>query len=1130
MRTSESTQKLLARVSEYKRRYYQNQLVKGAIFFVAFALSIYLFANTAEFFGRFSSIIRATLFFGTLLFLAGGLYHWIINPLVHLYGLRRQLSDEEAARQIGQYFPEVGDKLLNTLQLQALTQQQSDLLQASLSQRSSQLLIVRFADAIQLEKNRRFIKYAALPIMVIGFLLLFFPAFLTKSSTRLIRYQEEFAEEAPFRFNVLNKNLRGFRNEDFTLSLKLTGDVLPDNLFLISGGTRFKMEPVSRGQYAYTFDNIQRDITFSFEASGYRSPTYDLEVIDRPGLLSFDVSLVYPSYLNKPAEQLANVGTLVIPEGTQVTWRFSAAYTDSIKLRFSDESAPRIAQKQSDSEFELTKTARRTTKYDVYLKNSVAGNRDKIEYNLNVVPDKFPQITLENFRDTTLFNYVILGGTLADDYGFSNLKLNYRVIRAGQSPGASYQTRQIPFNRSAVNQNFYYQWNIDSLRIEPGDRLEYYVQVWDNDAINGFKSARSPFSQFVVPDMKKMEQEASRSAEQTEKQIDKAIGKSQQLKQELNALENRLQTKKNLDFQDKKQAEDILKKRQELLDEIKQIQEQNKLNNERQQRFNQQSPELAQKFEQLQKLMNELLDPETQRLYEELKKLMDQKQDERVSDMLNRIKNKEKNLAKELERALNLFKQLQIDQKLESAVKDLEKQAEKQEKLAEESDKQATNKNNQQQDKKGPDEKQGNKSNPDAKPDGSDLEQKQEDLNKEFEQTKEDLKEIEKMSEELENKSDPDMQNDLQEEISQQQQESKQNLNQKQNNKASQSQRKAAKSMKNLSEKLSEQMQSAEMQEQQENMDDLRAILENLLTLSHDQERLMKDFKGVSLQDPRFVKLAQDQLKLQDDAKIIEDSLYSLANRVMQIQSFVTRELNSMKSYMDESVKFIRERRLNVATGKQQFAMTSINNLALMLSDVFKQMQQQMSQMAMPGKGKGKKKGRSESMSLGQMQKQLNERIQQLQKSGKQGRGMSEELSRLAEEQAAIRKMLKEIQDAQKGTETGKKLNNELNELSEKMNEAETELVNKRVNQDLIKRQQELLTRLLESEKAIKEQEEDLERKAKTASEVVRRPPPVLVESLLSRQKQVEVIRTVPVNLNTFYKQQVDKYLNTLKP
>jgi hypothetical protein len=240
---------------------------------------------------------------------------------------------------------------------------------------------------------------------------------------------------------------------------------------------------------------------------------------------------------------------------------------------------------------------------------------------------------------------------------------------------------------------------------------------------------------------------------------------------------------------------------------------------------------------------------------------------------------------------------------------------------------------------------------------------------------------------------------------------------------------------------------------------------------------------------------------------------------------------------MDESVKYIRERRLNVATSKQQFAMTSINNLALMLSDVFKQMQeQQMSQMSASGSGKGKKKGKGKSMSMGEMQKQLNDRMQKLMKEGqnqgkggKGGRGMSEELSRLAAEQAMMRKMLKELQDAQKGTELGKKLGGEMNDIMNKMDETETDLVNKRVTQNTIKRQQEMLIRLLESEKAIKEQEEDLQRKAESAKPVMRKPPPQYEQLVKDKQKQVELLRSVPPDFSPFYKREVDSYLKKLK-
>ncbi|WP_128545376.1 DUF4175 family protein [Larkinella soli] len=1164
MQMNESIQTLLLRIAEYRRKFYLNQIAKGAIFFIAFTLSVYLVMNTAEFFGRFSSPVRAALFFGSLGILGFALFRWIINPLIHLYGIGKSLSNEEAAQQIGTYFPEIGDKLLNTLQLRALSRQQSDLLEASLNQRSRQLLIVRFADAIQLNQNRRFVKFALIPALVIGGLLLLYPPFLTSTSNRIIRYDEEFAEEAPFQFLLRNRKLQAFRNEDFTLVLQLQGQVLPQDVYLVSNNTRFKLNNAGKGTYSYTFDNVQRNIPFRFEAAGYKSSLYELSVLDRPGLLSFDVSLVYPAYLNKPSEQLSNAGNMLVPEGTIVTWRFSATNTDSVLVRFGTDSRPMVAEKHSADEFEFTRTAKRSSSYSVSLKNRVAASRDNIQYTLNVVPDKFPQVSLENFRDTTFYNYVMLGGTITDDYGFSNLKVQYKVIRAGQNPPDKFIARTIPFNRSAATQNFYYQWGLDSLKMQPGDRLEYFVQVWDNDAVNGFKSARSTFAQFAVPDRSKLEADAEKSAEKTESQISKTLSKAQQLKRDLNTMENRLQTKKNLDYQDKKQAEELLKKREELMQELKELQEQNKVNNERQQRFSNQNPELLQKFEQLQKLMNDLMDPETQKLYEELKKMLDQKQDERMIDMLDRLKNKEKNLEKELERALELFKQLQMDQKMENTIKELEKQAEKQDKLADQSKEKAPKEESQSSKKDSTnskkDDKQAAKEDPNAKKDdsdgkkdenagdnkeqnkdnkeNSDLSKEQEQLNKEFEKTKEDLKEIEKMAEEMKDGEKPDTRQDLQKDISEQQQQSQQQLNQKQNNKASQSQKNAAKQMKNLSQQLQQQMESQEMEESQENMDDLRDILENLIQLSFDQERVMKDFKAVSLQDPRFVKLAQEQLKLQDDAKIIEDSLYALANRVLQIQSFVTRELNNMKGYMDESVKYIRERRLNVATAKQQFAMTSINNLALMLSDVFKQMQEQMSQMSMSASGKGKKKGKNQSMGMGEMQKKLNQQMQQLmqqlmqqqgQQIGKGGRGMSEELSRLAAEQAMIRKMLKELQDTQKGTELGKKLGNEMQELMNKMDETETDLVNKRVNQNTINRQQEVLTRLLESEKAMKEQEEDMQRKAETAKPVMRKPPPQYEQLVKDKQKQVELLRSVPPDFSPFYKQEVDSYMKKLR-
>ncbi|WP_026262065.1 DUF4175 family protein [Spirosoma panaciterrae] len=1095
MQSSAAYMTLLQRIDEYKKRYFQNQLVKGSLFFIALIGSGYLLVNTAEFIGRFSSTGRAILFFSFLLTAFAGLYLLIVRPLMSLYGLNKPLSNDEAARQIGTFFPEVGDKLLNTLQLQRISSDQSDLLQASLNQRSQQLLINRFANAIEISKNRQFLKYAIPPLALILMILVINPSFFTKSSTRLVNYNKDFVEEAPFQFLIQNKSMKAFRNEDFPLTVKLTGSALPQAVYVVANGTRFKLDQ-SGDKFTYNFDNLQRDLDFHLEAAGFNSPAYKISLIDRPAVLSFNVRLDYPGYLNKPTEQLSNVGNLLVPQGTVVNWEFASDHTDSLLLRFNTDSKPTPARLVDDNTFVLNRRLMQNAVYTVSLKNGQVASPSTIQYNVQVIPDRYPQISVDRIQDTVTYNYIALSGLVSDDYGFSKLKLNYKIVRGNQSSPLYF--KDIPVNHSTTSQNFVYNWSLDSLKLGQEDRLEYYVQVWDNDGVNGPKSSRSNQLNFVVPSNAEIQKQVDKSAEKTEQQIDNALSKTQAIKNELNQMEDRMRTKKSSDFQDKKQLQDVLQKREELLKEIQKLQEQFQKTNDTQQRFAQQNQAMQDKLEQLQKLFNELLDPESKQLYEQLKQLLERKQDEKASDLLDKLSRKERNMERDLDRALKLFKQMQLEQKVNNIAENLEKQAENLEKQAQENAK---------------------------KNETSEDQQKQQEKSQEdFKKTQEQLKELEKQAEK-EDLNKPESSEKEQQEIEKDMEDASKDMKSNQGKQAASKQQKSAKSMRAMSKSMKESMQSAEMQEMQENMDDLRNILDNLITLSFGQERVMKDFRGMSLQDPRVTKLSQEQLKLQDDAKIIEDSLNALASRVVQIQSFVTRELTNMKGYMDESVQQLRERRLSMASSKQQFAMTSINNLALMLSDVLKNMQQQMNAMAMPGKGKGGKKGQNPS-GLGEMQQQLNGKMEKLQKGGKSGRGLSEELSQMAAEQAMIRQMLKKLEENAKGTEAGKQQEKQIKELMEKMDESETDLVNKRVNQNLINRQQEIMVRLLESEKALKQQEEDPKRQAEAAKSAKRSTPAFFdTTNLQNKSKQVEVLRSVTPNYNLFYKKEANQYL-----
>lgn len=100
-----------------------------------------------------------------------------------------------------------------------------------------------------------------------------------------------------------------------------------------------------------------------------------------------------------------------------------------------------------------------------------------------------------------------------------------------------------------------------------------------------------------------------------------------------------------------------------------------------------------------------------------------------------------------------------------------------------------------------------------------------------------------------------------------------------------------------------------------------------------------------------------------------------------------------------------------------------------------------------------------------------------------------------------------------------------VDEMIKKMDELERELATKKLSSESLKRHKEIETRLLELEKAQRNQEEDEKRQSKSAIEIPRKLPPNLEDYLQKRKSALELYQTVPPNLKPFYKNLVEKYL-----
>jgi hypothetical protein len=728
-----------------------------------------------------------------------------------------------------------------------------------------------------------------------------------------------------------------------------------------------------------------------------------------------------------------------------------------------------------------------------------------------VVKDQYPQITVNNFKDSVLYNRVILGGTLSDDYGISQLALTFRIRDENQHEVLA-RSVNIPVSKNQIQQSYIHNWSLDSLKLNPGDQLEYYLQVWDNDGVNGRKSTKTSYYTFNIPSKDKLVAEISRSQSQTENKIEQTSTNANKLQDQISEAYQKLKGKESLDWQDKKMLEDIIQQKQALDQMLEQMNKENKMLEQKKDAFSEQDERIREKAEQIRKLMDELLDEETKKLFEELQKLLKENSDvSQIQKLLDKLNQNTNNLEKELERTLELFKQLQYDYKLDQTIQDMKKQVEDQKSLLE--------KTEQLEKENKADKKPSEKSLSEQQEKSSELAKEQEKIKEEFEQTQEQLEELNKLGDELDKNDDLPSKEET-EEVQDQQEQSQEKLQQNQPSDSKSPQQKSIQKMQQMQQQMESMQNSMSMEMEMENIESLRQIIHGLVKLSFDQEGLMKGFNDLSQNDPRFNGLAQQQLKLKDDAKVLEDSLLALGKRDPFMGSIVTKEVSELNDHLDKVIEANRERRRPQAASEMQMSMTSINNLALMLDDHFDMMMQMMAN-ASPSMKKSKQKGNKPSLS--QMQQQLNQKIQELKGSGKSGRELSEELAEMAAEQERIRKALEEMQE--KMGEDGKMPGGDI---QGKMEQTEMDLVNKQLTDQLIKRQQEILTRLLQAEKSLREQEMDDERKGEAAKDYESEIPRAFEEYLRLKEKEVELLKTVPPKLYPYYKKEVRDYFNRM--
>jgi len=1075
------------KLSFFYKKYYTNELIKGGILFSLFGVLYLILTLCIEYFLWLKPnyrILLLSIFIAIEFFL---FFKFIIIPITHLIKLKKGINEIESSKIIGAYFPEVQDKLLNILQLKN-EQKESDLILASIQQKSIDLQPIKFSNAINFKENFIYLKYLLFPI------LLWFIFFLTGIDTGLYNSLQRVANPkivytppALFSFHMETKNLTVIEGSSHTVSISTKGGFIPKEVKIIYGEETYFMQETTKGVFSFTFTNVTTPLFFQCYSENIFSKTYALNLIKTPLIQNLDIDLDYPTYTKKKDEKIINTGNLIVPVGTKIKWNVNTYESDSVA--FTENKQRDYFTRISKNKFKYKKVAVNNFDYQISASNKELQDFEKILYRLKVVKDEYPSIITQSNIDSVSDENAQFAGQISDDYGIKLLEIIYYpqdfpAQKSSISLGVT----------NATTQTFYYRFS-EETNFKKGVDYELFFQVTDNDAINGNKTTKSNTYSYRQKTKEEYAQDQLDGQKETINNLETTIQNQTQQSQTFLKIQEEIKKKKAFNWSDKKKVDEFIrmqKQHQQMMErQTEKLQQSLEQNKGDKQAFKNKKQQLQKRIEELLALNKE------KKLLDELQKIAEKLDKEALIKKTKALAEKNKQQERSLERILELTKRFYVEEKTLQIANKLKTLSKRQDTI----------------------------NNKDAK-----VLNEQQKIAEKFDNISKELKNLTNDNKQLKSPLElPTMSKEI-EEVKASLMKAKEKLSNNKKQDAKKLQKKASKQMQQMSLLMQKTIADFQQNSIDENIDDLRKILENLITFSFKQEDLLVKFNEISVAHPDFGNELKNQNELKTYFEHIDDSLFVLSMRVPQLTAKIQTELSNAHFNLDESLGNLSENKFDLAGSNQQYVMTSANNLADLLSSLLNDMQNNMGSSGKKGKGSSfslptlieKQKGLSEQLKEGLKRKNASQNNKKG-SGGKKGGGEAEEQSsgelyKIYQQQSQLKKQLEEVLNRTGSGDT------KINKVLKTMEQLERDILEKGFNLETIQRMQQLEYQLLKLDTAFFKQGKDTKRKSNTGDLPSKRKQLKELQFKKRFYNQIEILNRQSLPLHKDFEKKVQKY------
>lgn len=1065
-----------------------------------------------------SSLLRTIIFFIILIVTLSSLGFFLLRPL---YNFFRRTDYSETAGKVGKNFPFVKDDLLNALQLVSVsdgkTNYSHSLIDAAFKNVYERTKNVQFDSIINFKKAKEIFFYLAVISVLCSVLFVFVPG-MQAASYRLINFNQEFIPPQKFSFEVAPGDQQVTKGDNVHISVKLSGGI-PSSVYLAAKNeeqTDFENHRLtvdSLGEYNFEYRSVRSSFKYFAFAEDSYSEEFDIEVIDRPIIKTIDLKITSPSYSRIPQIQQRDNGNVTALRGSRVELKLnSTKELMNAELHFDDTSIVKLNPTSSNASGNFRINKDNSYKIIITDKN---GNKNlsPITYLVRALNDDYPAIEIVSpNKNISLGNDNRLPVLLrvADDYGFSKLLLHYRLSASRyEPPHKDFTSLEIPLEKEIKEQNVNHIWNLTNLSLGTDDVVTYYLEVFDNDNVSGPKSAKTQTFTVRVPSLEEILAGVDKSHSNIEQELRETIQEASELQKNLEKLNQELkQDKREITWQEKEKIEDALNKFEELQDKIEKASEELNEMRQQMQENNLLSRETLEKYMELQELMDELTSDEMRKTLERLREMMENLNRQQTQDAMQNFTMDEEKFKKSVERTLNLLKRIQIEQKIDELLKRSEMMTEKQEEI----------------------QNQTNESDLSNSSENDQLSQRQEQISEDIEKFSD---ELEKLSEKMDEMSDmPKEELDkLMEEFEKQMNKQKsdqasQNLKQKNKQSAMQNQQQLQQNFNQMSQMMKDLQSQMMMQNQMQTFSDMMRILDNLITLSKQQEELRKESQQLDPSSSAFNENAQKQQNIQRNLEKILQQMSELSQKTFAITPEMGKALGNAHREMQKSTQSLQNRSGSMSSISQGDAMKSLNEAATLMKGSMESMMQGNGQGGMMSLMQQLQQLSGQQMSLNN----LTQMMQQMQQGGLSPQQQAE-LHRLGQQQEVIRKSIEELNKEAREQGKSKGLASNLEEIVKQMQEVVKDMNTERLDDNLIQKQERILSRMLDAQRSINERDFEKNRESFTGQNLVRESPADLDFSSEKGKDKIkdELNKAVKEGFSKDYENLIRKYFEALQ-